>query len=239
MPETIRAANERLRSRPRRGDVLVGFLVALSYLAQAAPARAGALALPDSFSQPEIAGLALSLGLLCFSVLATILLLRMRKRTERLETAAREEAAALRAETDRLKALLLSQPQVLVAWAAATDKPEIIGDVSIVTLAPVPERVLAFGAWLDPAEAQRMQQAVDALREHGRGFVMTLTSKAGRPIEAEGRAIGGAAILRLRDVSGIEREMVELAARQDALLADVEIMRALFELLAGAGVGAR
>jgi signal transduction histidine kinase len=231
MPETIRAANVRLRSRPRRGGVLVGFLVALSYLAQATPARASALALPDPLGQPEIAGLALSLGLLCFSVLATILLLRMRKRTERLETAARDEAAAMRAEIDRLKALLLSQPQVLVAWAAANDKPEIVGDVSIVTLAPVPERVLAFGAWLDPSEAQRMQQAVDALREHGRGFVMTLTSKAGRPIEAEGRAIGGAAILRLRDVSGIEREMVELAARQDALLADVEIMRALFDSL--------
>jgi signal transduction histidine kinase len=231
MPETIRAANERLRSRPWRGNILVGVQVALIYLAHVVPAGAASLALPDSFGQPEIATLALSFGLLCFSVLATVLLLRMRKRADLLETAARDETAAMRSQADRYKALLLSQPQVLVAWAAATDKPEIIGDVGLVTLAPVPERVLAFGTWLDPSHAQRMQQAVDALRERGSGFVMTLTSKAGRPIEAEGRAIGGAAILRLRDVSGIEREMVELAARHDALLADVELMRALFDSL--------
>ena len=73
------------------------------------------------------------------------------------------------------------------------------------------ERVLAFGSWLEPAAAQRMQHAVDTLRSDGRGFVMTLTTSAGRPLEAEGRAIGGRAVLRLRDVSGIEHELIDLS----------------------------
>ena len=60
---------------------------------------------------------------------------------------------------------------------------------------------------------------------------MTLTTTAGRPLEAEGRAIGGRAVLRLRDVSGIERDLIDLAARHDALLADVETMRALLDSL--------
>ena len=76
-----------------------------------------------------------------------------------------------------------------------------------------------------------MQHAVDDLRGHGRGFVMTLTTTAGRPIEADGRAIGGRAVLRLRDVGGIERELIDLATRHDALLADVETLRALVDSL--------
>ena len=91
--------------------------------------------------------------------------------------------------------------------------------------------MLAFGTWLEAAAAQRMEQAVDTLRSDGRGFVMTLTTRAGRPIEAEGRAIGGRAVLRLRDVSGIEQELLDLAARHDQLLSDVETMKALLDSL--------
>ena len=76
-----------------------------------------------------------------------------------------------------------------------------------------------------------MEQAVDMLRGEGRGFAMTVTSRAGRPVEAEGRVIAGRAILRLRDVSGIEQELLDLAARHDELLGDVEIMRSLLDTL--------
>src|SRR5471030_2202603 len=60
---------------------------------------------------------------------------------------------------------------------------------------------------------------------------MTLTTRTGRPIEAEGRAVGGRAVLRLRDVSGIESELIDLAARHDRLLGDVETMKALLDSL--------
>src|SRR5262249_60187908 len=95
----------------------------------------------------------------------------------------------------------------------------------------VPARVLAFVTGRAPGTARRMEQAVDALRRAGRGFVMTLTTRAGRPMEAEGRAIGGRAVLRLRDVSGIEQELLDLAARHDQLLSDIETTRALLDSL--------
>src|SRR5262249_35868363 len=132
---------------------------------------------------------------------------------------------------DRLRALLLSEPQVLVTWVAASEQPEIIGDASIVTTGSGSERVLAFGTWLEPAAARRMEQAVDALRRDGRGFVITLTTRAARPVEAEGRAIGGRAVLRLRDVSGIEQELLDLATRHDQLLCDVETTDAVLDSL--------
>ncbi|HEY5215816.1 MAG TPA: PAS-domain containing protein [Pseudolabrys sp.] len=188
----------------------------------------GALA---ALGQEQIATLTLTLGLLCFAALATVVLLRTRKAADRVEAVARDEARARHAEIDRLKTLLLSEPQVLVEWPAATDQPEILGDTGLVMAGDLPERVLAFGSWLEPAAAQRMEHAVATLRSDGRGFVMTLTTTAGRPIEAEGRAVAGRAVLRLRDVSGIERELVDLAARHDGLMRDVETMKGLLDSL--------
>ncbi|MDP2411216.1 MAG: PAS-domain containing protein [Pseudolabrys sp.] len=179
----------------------------------------------------DVTVLALTLGMIFFALLAAIVLLRARRDAARSDVVARDQVVELHAEVDRLKALLMSEPQVLVAWAAGKDEPEILGDSGLIAPGSVIERVLAFGNWLEPAAAQRMEHAVETLRSQGRGFVMTLTTRAGRPVEAEGRAIGGRAVLRLRDVSGIERELVDLAARHDKLNSDVETMKALLDSL--------
>lgn len=237
MPETIRAANERLRSRRKRRSILGALLTA--NLCIAAPALADeatdtpgpAAGVIGSSAQQEVATLTLTLGLLIFAVLATLALLRTRRGVALAENGSRDKLMELQAEVDRLKTLLLSEPQVLVAWAAASDEVDIVGDSALIVGDHVPERVLAFGAWLEPAAAQRMEHAVDTLRAEGRGFVMTLTTTAGRPIEAEGRAVGGRAVLRLRDVSGIEHELIDLAARHDRLQSDVETLKALLDSL--------
>jgi len=239
MPETIRTANERLRSRPRRGGFLAAFAIASLGIAHSAPVHAGAASsVVDAvhrtatvLGQHETATLTLTLGLLLFAVLATIVLLRTRRTADQVANASRDQIMQLHAEVDRLKALLLSSPQVLVAWAAATDEADILGDTGIVVSGGAPERVLAFGSWLEAEAAQRMQHAVERLRGEGRGFVMTLTTRAGRPIEAQGRAVAGCAVLRLRDISGIERELIDLAARHDRLASDGETMKALLDSL--------
>ncbi len=241
MPESIRAANERLRSRPRRGGFLAAFVIANFFIAFIAPARADArstLAIVGAL-QGKIANVAnlgigtlgLALGFIIFVALAVIALLRARRQAARLEISSGNEAMLLHAEIDRLKALLLAEPQVLVEWPAASDQPTILGDISIIMPTTVPERILAFGCWLEPAVAQRMEHAVQILRGEGRGFTMTLTSAAGRPVEAEGRAIAGRAVLRLRDISGIEQELVDLVERHDKLQVDVTTMTALLDSL--------
>jgi signal transduction histidine kinase len=242
MPETIRTANERLRSRPRRGGFSAACVAILSTtIVFAAPARAEASALSAvseavrgaaaALGRQNIATLTFTIGLLVFGVLAILVLLRTRRQADRLEAAARDDTAALHAEIDRLRALLLAEPQVLVEWPAAGDRPDILGDTTLLAGGGVPERVLAFGSWLEPAAAQRMEQAVETLRGEGRGFVMTLTSLSGRPVEAEGRAVGGRAVLRLRDVSGIERELIDLSLSHDKLKDDVATMRAALDSL--------
>jgi signal transduction histidine kinase len=242
MPETIRAANERLRSRPRRGGFPVACVALLSItVALVAPAPAAAVTVSaigkavqgaaSTLSRQDIATLSLTIGLIVFAALAVLALLRTRRYADRIESGARDDIGALHAEIDRLRTLLLAEPQVLVEWTAAGDRPEILGDATLLAGGGVPERVLAFGSWLEPAAAQAMEQAVETLRREGRGFTMTLTSLSGRPVEAEGRVVGGRAVLRLRDVNGIQRELTELAASHDKLIYDLATMRAALDAL--------
>jgi signal transduction histidine kinase len=185
----------------------------------------------QSLDRHDWIALALTLGALAFAVSAAILLVRTRSGVARREAAAREEIVALKAQNDRASALLHSEPQVIVSWPAAADAPDIIGDPSLLVPADAPHRILAFGTWLDAEQASALEHAVEALRTEGVAFSMALITLAGRPIEAAGRAVGGRAVLRLRDVTGVRSELNELTARHTALVAEVESLRALVDAL--------
>ncbi len=132
MPETIRTANERLRSRPRRGGFLTAAVLANICVMSGSQASAATETLTRAFAvfdRQQIATLALFAGLACFAALATIVLIRTRRSAEH---GSRDDAITLQAEVDRFKQLLLSDPQVLVTWAAADDKPEILGDTTLI-----------------------------------------------------------------------------------------------------------
>ncbi len=182
-------------------------------------------------SNSEIAAAVLTLGVLLFAVVTAIMLVSTRLRASAAEAASRDEITALKTERDRFNALLMSEPQILISWAAADNEPDILGDTTLVTSASMPQRALAFGSWLEPDKAQAMEHAVDALRADGEGFSMQLMTLAGRAVEADGRAIGGRAVLRLRDASGLKRELAEISARHEKLVSDTESLRMLIDAL--------
>jgi signal transduction histidine kinase len=231
MPDTIRISGG--CAHPWQSGFLAAVAAALPVPARAEQAPALALhelvlTAQDSIDRHEIAVLVLLLGLIFFAVVTAIMLVRIRARSVRLETWSRDEIATLRNELDRANALLSSEPHVIVDWPAGSDEPSLDGDPAIVGVAAL-HRVLAFGTWLDAGKARAMEQAVEALRTRGEGFAMTLTTLAGHPIEAQGRAMGGRAVLRLKDASGIKRDLVELLSRHEALLTEVASLRTLIE----------
>src|SRR5438094_5305540 len=173
----------------------------------------------------EFAVLTTALSLLGFTVVAAILLMRTRIRAVRNELRLRVEIAGLQAQADRLRALLFAEPQVLASWAAGDDRPRISGDIALLVPADSPQRILAFGTWLPPEPALQMDHAVDALRESGEGFLLNLTTSTGRAIEAMGRAIGGQAVVRIRELGGLRRELAESNLRYNALLEETELLR--------------
>jgi signal transduction histidine kinase len=238
MPETIRTSGD--FAHPRRRGFLVAALLAASGAAWPVQARAQeqplltlkeyVLNAYQSLDQTDIAILALVLGLVLFAVVTAIMLLRSRTRSARLEAQSRDEIARLRDKLDRANALLLSEQQVSVDWPAASDRPHIDGDPEILGVGE-PHRVLAFGSWLDAGKAAEMERAVEALRVRGEAFAMTLTTLAGDPIEAQGRAIGGRAVLRLKDASAVTRDLMRLTESHEKLQTEAGSLRTLIETL--------
>jgi signal transduction histidine kinase len=173
----------------------------------------------------EFAALTTALSLLGFSVVAAILLMRTRLRAARNEAGLRGDIQRLQSEADRYRSLLFAEPQVLIAWPAGGDRPEISGDVSSLTSQESSQRILAFGTWLPAGPALQMDRAIDTLRESGEGFLLNLNASNGIPIEVIGRAIGGQAIVRIRELSGVRRELAETHLRHSALLQETEMLR--------------
>ncbi len=177
---------------------------ALAALLPAAPAEAAdlidTLSIMLDFNRQELAVLATALALLGFSVVAAILLMRTRVRTAKNEARLRARIGELQLQADRFGALLFAEPQILISWPAGDNRAQISGDISLVLPRDSsPQRVLAFGTWLPPEPALLMDHAVDALRDRGDGFQLTLTTAHGHTLEAIGRAIGGQAIVRIRE----------------------------------------
>jgi len=230
MPDTIRISGS--CAHPwRRGflTAMIGAVFPLPASAEQQPVLALhelVVSAQDSIDRHEIAVLVVVLGLVLFAVVTAIMLVRARTRWTRLETSSRDEIATLRSDLDRANALLFSEPQVMVDWPAGSDEPRIDGDPAIVGVA-APHRVLAFGSWLEAGKASAMEQAVENLRSRGEGFSLTLTTLHGHPIEVQGRAIGGRAVLRLKDAIGVKRDLAELLSRHETLLSEVASLRAL------------
>src|SRR5215211_7882081 len=209
--------------------------LATAFSASAEPALAAELTIAQTISalfdlnHQEFAVLTTALSLLGFTVVAAILLMRTRVRASRMELNLRSDIADLQVQADRLRALLFVEPQILIAWAAGDNRPQISGDTSLLisqdALPNSPQRILAFGTWLPPEPALQMDHAVDALREAGAGFLLNLTTSNGRAVEAMGRAIGGQAIVRIRELSGLRLELAETNVRHKALLEETEMLR--------------
>jgi signal transduction histidine kinase len=69
------------------------------------------------------------------------------------------------------------------------------------------------------------------LRARAASFAMTVATLANHIVEAEGLVVGGRAIVRLRELSGIKYELAELTQRHRKQIEDAAAMRALIEAI--------
>lgn len=223
-------------NRPERCAAFAGFALTLTLAfmtpASAEPTVADRLIeFAQALNRQEIASLALTLGILLFAVVTAIAFLRSRTSAIAERAEARREIARLRAEADRMTALLLSEPQVVVIWRSLNAEPVVLGDVAGISGLESSRRVLAFGSWLGAEPAASMESAVDALRKRGKAFGFSVLTPRGKHIEAEGRPVGGVAVLRLRDVTGAKRDHAAVLAKHRQLEDEIELVRNLLELM--------
>ncbi len=210
--------------------------LAAPFLLVPAPAKAAEGAalwslLSDAMTAEEMAALSLTLALIAFSVIAAILYLRTRDELGRMRGEAHGERARLAARAERAESLLRADRQIIVAWIG-DDTPEVYVEAGIVPDAPGDaDAVLNFSHWLASESAERLEHAVAKLRIDGAPFDMVLGTSSGAAVEADGRAAGGRAVLRMRDITGQRRDFNELRERQLKASRDAEAMRNLFDTL--------
>ncbi|MBS9477159.1 PAS-domain containing protein [Ancylobacter sp. VKM B-3255] len=227
---------------PRLAPRLARRLVALLLVAL----PAGALAqtgpsAPDAFSdllaaiaaqQPDaLIALALVLGLIAFATTTAIVHVRFRRLTAEREQFAFGEISRLEARIEEGRALLMAEPQIVVVWRDPAADPEIIGNTPAFTGVAAPTRILAYGAWLAPASARELEAGVDRLRASGMPLTLTLAAQDGRHIEADGRPVGSAVILRLRDITGVRLDHARLTEAYRGLDAETAALRRLLDAL--------
>jgi signal transduction histidine kinase len=180
----------------------------------------------------DLTSLTVWLGLVLFATFTAVLHLVGRRQWAQREKTLSAELSQTQARLDRATLFLSTDQQIVVAWGTASGEPDVEGEFSLVADAPLPRRVLGFASWLAPELAQKLDQAVERLRQRGEAFSMTVASLAGRHFDVDGRAIAGRAVMRIRDISGDRLQLVRLRENHNRLLEQIGALRAMLDAVA-------
>jgi signal transduction histidine kinase len=173
--------------------------------------------------------IAISLGI---GAVATAIAYRTMRRPAGPERGDAEETAQLRKNLLTAEAIIKAEPQALVFWEQGQGVRVMAHTLgSIPGLPQQHSELLQFGKWLELASAQELKRGLDALFSDGRPFSSLLKTVAGGHVEADGRAAGGRAILRLRDIAGRKRDLARILDQHRQLVRDTLAGRTLLNAL--------
>jgi len=191
----------------------------------ASATESGAFTIADA----DVSALLL-LMLLMFGVLTAVLHLIGRKHWTRQERELNKELERTRAELDRAKLFLASEPQIIAAWSGPDAEPRIEGEYALVSEDADPKRVLAFATWLQAGAAAKVEDAANRLLQVGQTFSLTAVGLKGRHFEISGCAVSGNAVMRIRDISGERLQLERLNEAHKRALDALQGMRKLLDL---------
>lgn len=172
------------------------------------------------------------LGIALFgTALALAVAFRAARRRGKTRPAA-DETAELRKNLLTVEAVIRAEQQVLIYWEQGQQVRVMVHTLADVAGLPGQHgELLRFGKWLDRASAQELKVGLDGLFSEGRPFTLLLKTAMGAHVEADGRAAGGRAILRLRGVAGRKRDLARILDQHRQLVRDTMAGRTLLNAL--------
>lgn len=166
------------------------------------------------------------------AIAAIALVLIMTGRARAVMRQAREESAHLKRGLMTAEAIFKAEPQVLFFWEQSEGLRVVTHTLNSVAGLPSDEGdLLIFNSWLEASAARDLKLALDSLFREGRAFDVFLKTTAGGHVEADGRATGTRAVLRLRDVAGTKRDIVRILDQNRELSHEIRNYRALLNAL--------
>ncbi|MEQ1711407.1 MAG: ATP-binding protein, partial [Hyphomicrobium sp.] len=166
------------------------------------------------------------------AALAAFLAWRQASAARRAERSAKSENDALKRSLALSEAIHNADPQVLMLWEHG-DALKLVthGLKGIQGLPEQQAELLRFGQWLEPKSAEMLKLSLDALFLEGRAFTIILKTALGGHLEADGRATGARAVLRMRDVAGYKRDLGHIIDQHLSLARDIRASRAILDAL--------
>ncbi|MGF1651494.1 MAG: ATP-binding protein [Hyphomicrobiaceae bacterium] len=169
-------------------------------------------------------------GGLVLGAAALVLYMLYRARAE--VRTVRAQAESTRRDLAMAEAVLKTEPQVLVFWEHGQGLKVITHTLKSVPGVPdIQSELLRFGSWLDPRSAGDLKTSLDGLFANGQAFSLLLRTMASGDLEADGRASGSRAILRLRDVSGYRSDLVDVMQVKRKLQTDLTVCQTMLDAL--------
>jgi signal transduction histidine kinase len=142
------------------------------------------------------------------------------------------EIVELRRSLQAAEAVINAEKQVLVLWERGERVRVMLHSLTAVAGLPDdPAAIERFGQWLDASSGQELKAALEQLFATGTAFNLIVRTSAGAHLEADGRAAGGRALLRLRDVAGHRRDLARILDQHRDLNRDITSCRTLLDSL--------
>lgn len=142
-----------------------------------------------------------------------------------------DRAADLEARLDEAGTILTAEPHLLYIWRGKEQLPsQIAGDLR--AMKDVPRDYagrVAFSSWLDGEAADRLTERLNELRTTGLAFNIVVRTMADELLEADGRAAGGLATLRLRMLTGERMEMAKVTEDHRVLERQSQALNAILD----------
>ncbi|MCR4265699.1 PAS domain-containing sensor histidine kinase [Nitratireductor sp. ZSWI3] len=226
------------KGRQRKAGLVRGktWLLALATTA-ATPLPAAAQAAAQSargltINTLEVIQLSIFAGIMGAAFLSAIWLIRQRARiaAENLELRAR--VAELGGALGRSEALLNLKDQRTIVWGTNEEPASIVGELPVGSGAPEERSAfLAFGRWMTPRSASAIDRAVEALRKAGETFDLSIETRSGTLLEAQGRKAAQHTAVRFVSLSAAQQEHARLKIEQQDLSAERESIFGLLDAL--------
>ncbi|MGI9483558.1 MAG: ATP-binding protein [Hyphomicrobiales bacterium] len=159
--------------------------------------------------------IALSAGLAAALV---VFIIKVRKQRSALSKG-KEAVEELETRLNQVETLLKAEPHILYIWHGQEEEPDSV-DGDMRGVCPVPakrEELINFFFWLDAQSADTLEKSLKELRTSGEPFNFGVRTRGGDLLEADGRAAGGMATLRLRPLAGEREQATNLSHGREIL----------------------
>ncbi len=142
------------------------------------------------------------------------------------------DVAEMRRTLLATEAIINAEAQVLIFWEQGQRARLINHSLASVPGVPLePAELERFGHWLEPTSADDLKSGLDRLFNEGRAFNLLVRTRSGGHLEADGRAAGGRAVLRLRDVAGYRQDLARIIDQHRELKREIRSSRSLLDVL--------